>query len=150
MPLSNRVWRSALVIGLVGIAIQLVPVPRENPPIREEVPAPVEVRAILERSCYDCHSHEVRWPWYSRVAPMSWLVAYDVAEAREHLNFSAWDQYDAKKRRENLEELWEEVDKGEMPLWYYLPMHPDARISDDDKQRLRAWAVGTRASGGGD
>jgi len=150
MQLSNKKWRVLLSIVVFGLAIQLVPVPRENPPVREEVPAPAEVRAILERSCYDCHSHRVRWPWYSRVAPVSWLVAYDVAEAREHLNFSAWDRYDAKKRRENLEELWEEVEKGEMPLWYYLPMHPDARLSDADKQQLRSWAVGDRVPGEGE
>jgi len=148
---SYKKGRVVLAIVAFGLAIQLVPVPRENPPVSEEVPAPDEVRAILERSCYDCHSHEVRWPWYSRVAPVSWLVAYDVRHARKHLNFSTWDRYDAKKRRKNLEDLWEEVHEGEMPLWYYLPMHPEARLSDADKQRLRLWAVGAQpASEDGD
>jgi cytochrome c551/c552 len=142
------------IVALVVLfaAAQLVPVSRENPPVEEAVPAPAEVRAILERSCYDCHSHEVRWPWYARVAPASWLVAWDVGEAREHLNFSTWNRYDAEKRLDHLEELWEEVDEGKMPLWYYLPLHPEARLSDADRAALRAWVASTGApvAGGGD
>jgi hypothetical protein len=123
------------------LLIQFVPVNRENPPVESEVPAPPQVRQILERSCYDCHSHQTRWPWYGYVAPLSWLVAHDVSEAREHLNFSTWDRYDAKKRRKNLEELWEEVEEGEMPLWYYLPLHPEARLGEAELAQLRSWAV---------
>jgi hypothetical protein len=129
----------ALAVVAALLLIQLVPVDRENPPVTSEVAAPEPVRAVLRRSCYDCHSHETRWPWYARVAPVSWLVAHDVHEGREHLNFSTWDRYDAKKRRELREEAWEEVDEGEMPLWFYLPLHPDARLSDADRAALRAW-----------
>jgi hypothetical protein len=65
-----------------------------------------------------------------------------VGEAREHLNFSSWNAYDAEERREKLEDAWEEVEEGEMPLWFYLPLHPDARLSEDDKRVLRAWSTG--------
>jgi hypothetical protein len=136
--------RGKVVLGVAAGALavaQLVPVERSNPPVEAEIPAPAPVREILERSCYDCHSHETRWPWYARIAPVSWLVAYDVRHAREHLNLSAWSRYDAKERREKLDELWEEVEEGAMPLWYYLPLHPQARLGDADKETLRAWTL---------
>ena len=137
--------RRILVIGLgLLLAIQLVPVPRTNPASAGEVPASPEVRTILERSCYDCHSRLSRWPWYAYVAPVSWLLAYDVDHAREHLDFTAWNSYDAKERREKLEEAWEEVDEGEMPYWLYLPLHPEAQLSDADKAVLREWALAPR------
>lgn len=138
--------KGKILIGtlLALVLAQLIPVERTNPPVEEEVPASEEVRAVLRRSCYDCHSNESRWPWYAHVAPISWLVVHDVNEAREHMNFSTWNAYDAKKRRKKLEEVWEEVEEGEMPLWVYLPLHPEARLSDEDESLLRAWAVGPK------
>jgi hypothetical protein len=133
------------VVVALGLA-QLVPLPRTNPPVSQEVPAPPQVREILRRSCYDCHSNESRWPWYAYVAPVSWLVVYDVHHAREHVNFSTWDAYSAKKQADKLEDAWEEVEDGEMPLWIYLPLHPQARLSDADRRLLRSWATG---DGGG-
>ena len=136
--------RIALALVAVLLVAQVVPVARDNPPAQGEVPAPPEIRALLERSCYDCHSRETRWPWYGYVAPVSWLLASDVHEAREHLDFTAWDTYSEKKRRKRIGEVWEEVEEGEMPLWFYLPLHPEARLSQDDLTRLRDW---TRAAG---
>ena len=137
--------RRILVIGLgLLLAIQLVPVPRTNPAPDGEVPAPPEVRAILQRSCYDCHSRLSRWPWYAYVAPASWLLAWDVNDARKHLDFTGWNGYDAKERRDKLEEAWEEIHEGNMPLWFYLPLHPEARLSQADKDRLREWALAPR------
>lgn len=134
--------RTLLVLLIIVVLGQLVPVNRANPELEGEVPAPAEVRTILRRSCYDCHSHESRWPWYGYIAPVSWLMAYDIDHAREHLNFSTWNRYDAEERSEKLEELWEEVEEGEMPLWYYLPLHPEARLDESQKELLRAWATG--------
>jgi hypothetical protein len=136
---------------LVGLAAlfalaQLVPVSRTNPPVESEVDAPPEVRAVLQRSCYDCHSHATRWPWYAWIAPVSWLLAHDVAEGREHLNFSTWGRYDAAERAENLEEIAEMVEEGEMPPWFYLPLHRDAPLSPADLATLTAW-TGPRGSG---
>ncbi len=137
-------WRWVLVAGIgVLAAIQLVPIDRSNPAVESEPPAPADVRAILERSCYDCHSNETRWPWYSYLAPLSWLVRYDVTHAREHMNFSTWDHYSPSKKRDHLEEIWEQVEKGEMPLWFYLPLHPQARLSQRDKDLLYAWTGGS-------
>lgn len=138
MKYFRRYAVALVAAALVGI--QFVPIERTNPPVTGDVPAPANVRAILRRACYDCHSHETLWPWYSRVAPFSWLVASDVNEARGKLNFSAWDRYPAAKRADKLEDVGTEVGKGEMPLWYYLPMHPAARVSDADKAAVVQWA----------
>jgi len=123
----------------LSAAIQLVPVERDNPPVEQEVPASPGVREILRRACYDCHSHETSWPWYSYLAPVSWLIADDVHHAREHLNFSTWNDYDPDERIQLLEEAWEKVEDNEMPLWYYLPLHPGAELSASDRETLRAW-----------
>ena len=124
---------------IIFILIQFIPVDRSNPPVQQDVNAPGEVKSVLKQSCYDCHSNETRWPWYSQVAPISWLVAGDVAEGREHLNFSEWNRIDAYEQQKVVEEIWEEVDKGEMPLWFYLPLHPEARLTDTDRSVLRDW-----------
>ena len=96
---------------------------------------------MLKRACYDCHSHETIWPGYSRVAPVSWLLAWDVSEGREELNFSTWNRYSQKKRNKIIKEIWEEVEEKEMPPWFYLPLHPEARLSDHDRAVLQAWAM---------
>lgn len=140
-------WRvlRGVVLGVVVAfaAIQLVPVDRSNPPVEAEVPAAPDARAVLRRACYDCHSHETVWPWYSRVAPVSWLVARDVRTGRDELNFSTWDRYSTKQQIKKLRESWEEVADGEMPPWYYLPVHRDAVLSAQDRAVLRDWALGT-------
>jgi len=127
----------ALVVLLV--AAQFVPVDRTNPPVGVEIVAPAEVMAVLERACYDCHSSETAWPAYSRVAPVSWLVARDVHEGREALNYSTWDRYSAEERAELLEETREEVEEGEMPMKAYVLLHPAARVTAEDRAVLRAW-----------
>ena len=132
----------ALVVACAAVVLaQFIPVERTNPPVGSEIQAPPDVRAILRRSCYDCHSHETVWPWYSHVAPMSWLVSHDVHEARGKLNFSAWNRYSSSEQAENVEHVWEEVEKGDMPLWYYLPLHRNAVLSPADRDVLRMWAV---------
>jgi hypothetical protein len=129
-----------LLLLLLGVAIQFFPVDRSNPPVQEDIAAPPQVKAILKRACYDCHSNETNWPWYSQVAPVSWLLAWDVHEGREELNFSTWNRYSLKKRNKFIKESWEEVEEGEMPPWFYLPLHPEASLSDQDHTVLREWA----------
>jgi len=127
------------VLAVMLLAIQLVPVDRTNPPVETEVPASVEVRSILRRACYDCHSNETVWPWYGRIAPMSWLIARDVRDGRKELNFSTWNRYSAEQQSKKLRECWEEVAEGAMPLAIYLPLHPEARLSAGDREALRVW-----------
>jgi hypothetical protein len=121
--------------------MQVVPVKRTNPAVETEVPAPVEVRTVLRRACYDCHSNETVWPWYSRVAPVSWLVAYDVNHGREKLNFSTWNRATTARQTKVIQKCWEEVENEEMPPEIYLPLHPDARLSEKDRSVLREWSL---------
>jgi hypothetical protein len=131
-------WTAAIGAAIL-VLLQLKQVERTNPPVRAEVEAPPEIRTILRRSCYDCHSHETRWPWYSYVAPSSWFVADHVTHARRHMNLSEWP-HDAAKREHLLEEIHEQVSAGEMPLASYLLLHRDARLSAADEQALLRWA----------
>jgi mono/diheme cytochrome c family protein len=122
----------ALVV--VAIAIQFVPYgrPGPNPPTsREPRWDSPRTRELAARACFDCHSNNTQYPWYSYVAPVSWLVKSDVDEAHTKLNFSEWDGVQREAG-----EAAEKVEKGEMPLWYYVPLHPDARLSAEEKQAL--------------
>jgi len=144
-PDKSARWKkiSAIAVGgllLLFIAIQFVPAERNNPAVTADIEAPAEVKRILKQSCYDCHSNETQWPWYSNVAPVSWLVAHDVEEGREHLNFSEWGMLSDDNKHELAEEAWEEVEGGDMPLKIYLIIHPGAKLSDTDRQALRDWA----------
>lgn len=138
--------RIAVGLAVAVLAIQFVPVDRSNPAVEEEAPASPEARELLRRACDDCHSNRTVWPWYSGIAPISWLIARDVHEGREELNTSTWNRLDASERAEALEESWETIEDGEMPLWFYLPLHPEARLTDADRAVLREWASG--GSGG--
>src|SRR5262249_29172476 len=128
------------VLGVVFVLIQWIPVERSNPPIETEMPAPPEVREVLRRACYDCHSNETVWPWYANVAPVSWLLAHDVREGREELNYSTWNRYDPAKQAKLARETWKEVEEGEMPPASYSPLHPEAKLSEQDRALLKSWA----------
>lgn len=137
----KRFVKVVLLVLLLGfVVIQAVPVRRDNPPVRAPLVAPAEVQAILRRSCYDCHSNETKWPWYAYVAPVSWLVAYDVEEGREHLNFSEWGEYASTKRVSKASSAIEEIEEGEMPLPKYVRIHGDAAVKPEDLAVLRKWA----------
>jgi hypothetical protein len=136
-----RHWKKILLgLGVIFVGIQLIPVRRSNPGIRGEAPAPEPIQEILGRACQDCHSHRTRWPWYSYVAPVSWLIEHDVEEGREYLNLSTWDAYPTEKRRKLFKEIREEIEVGSMPPWYYVAMHPSARLSEQDLGLLRGWS----------
>ena len=134
-----------LAFALVIVGAQLVPVRRDNPPVTAAITAPAEVEEILRTSCYDCHSNLTRWPWYSRIAPASWLIRDDVSEGRDELNFSEWDDYSARRKHHKLEEVEELVTQRKMPLKIYLPLHPDARLTEAEAQTLIDWSRSERA-----
>jgi hypothetical protein len=118
----------------LGLLIQLAPYGHDHslPPVLSEpswdTPA---TRELVVRACFDCHSNEVVWPWYSNVAPISWLVSRNVDEGRDELNFSEW-----VRPQKEASESAEEVADGEMPPWDYLLTHPKARLSSSEKTRL--------------
>jgi hypothetical protein len=135
-----------LGFGLVGLAValQLVPYGRdhENPPIvREPAWDTPATRALVERACFDCHSHATRWPWYSHVAPASWLVQSHVDDGRRHLDFSDWD-----RRAESLHELQEVIGTEEMPLPGYVALHAEADLSAAERAALLAGLAATLAA----
>jgi hypothetical protein len=132
---------SWLVAAAVLVAIQFIPVERTNPPVERDISAPPGVKAVLRRACYDCHSNETNWPWYSGIAPISWMVARDVREGRAEFNFSTWNEYSAKEQVSTLIESWETVAEGEMPPGLYRVPHRDARLSAHDRALLQQWAA---------
>ena len=132
--LRRLIARGALLAGVLFVAIQLVPYGRDhtNPPVVKEPswdqPA---TRELAVRACFDCHSNETRWPWYSNVAPVSWLMQRHIDEGREVLNFSEW-QRTYKEARESAET----INEGEMPMQSYVLMHPSARLTPAERQAL--------------
>jgi len=136
----SRLGKAALGVGALLVLIQLVSFERTNPPVDGELDAPPDVKPLLKRACYDCHSNETTWPWYSKVAPVSWLVHRDVVEGRKHLNFSIWASVAEERKAKKLDDVVEEVEGGDMPPWFYLPMHPEAKLSPEEQQRVLTWA----------
>ncbi len=134
--------RILLWLAAALVVAQLVQLGTPDPPVSRDVGAPPEVESALRRGCYACHSNETRWPWYSRIAPVSWLVYSDVVRGRRHLNFSIWDQYsgDPGTVVQKLKHLRKVMARHEMPPWYYGIMHPRARLSAADEERTARWA----------
>ncbi|WP_200762881.1 heme-binding domain-containing protein [Nitrosophilus alvini] len=133
----------AIFLGIFAV-FQFIPTYEKiNPEIDSflEIKAPKNVMQIFKRSCYDCHSNETRWPWYSDVAPMSWIVRRDVVNGRRALNFSEWENYDEEKKKELKKQIYRSVAFA-MPIPQYLWTHPEAKLSDDDKLIIRKWASG--------
>ena len=136
-----------LVVGAIVLfaAIQLVPYGKDHtnlPVVQEPNWDSQTTRALVKAACFDCHSNETVWPWYSNIAPVSWLVARDVFEGREKLNFSEWGL-----REMETDEIFETTQEGEMPPVLYLIQHPEARFSQAEKQAL---LQGIQATFGGD
>lgn len=137
-----------IVVVIVIVGIQFIPVGRSNPPVTQEINAPVNVLSILKTSCYDCHSNETKWPWYSYVAPVSFFIAGDVNEGRKHLNFTEWDKYDAKRKSKKLDGVIELVEKDVMPLSSYKLIHSDAKLDQAKIKVLKDWVTGNDDSKG--
>ncbi len=134
-----------LTIGIVFVGIQFIPVNLNNSELEQkndiivtENP-PQEIAVLLRTSCYDCHSNNSAYPWYDKIAPVSWWVAHHIDEAKEELNFSEWATFTSKRKNHKLKEMIEVLDEGEMPLSSYLIMHSDAKISADQVAQLKSW-----------
>jgi len=138
-----RLFAKSVGIGAVSLlAIQFIPAHRYNPAVKGDLVARPTVKGALQNACYDCHSNQTRWPWYSAVAPASWKIARDVNDGRRRLNFSAWDDYasDPETARRKLNEIARFVASGDMAPWYYRALHPDARLSDLQRRLIVSWA----------
>jgi hypothetical protein len=142
-----RPWAkwALIVLVVLFVGIQFLRPARTNPP--EDAAKMIFADSVvwqnapksIERACFDCHSHRTRWPWYSNVAPVSWLVASDVAEGRQHMNFSKWADYPPWKKAALLADTCKFVDAHKMPLPIYIPMHSEAKLTDQERKEICAW-----------
>ena len=130
--------------ALLGLS-QLLRFDHTNPPVESDVPASPAVKTLLRRACYDCHSRETVWPWYSNVAPVSWWVMRDVSQGRDHLDFSRWGTYDEKTLQKKLSDTVDALNGRGMPPGYYTLLNPHAALSEADRVVLVEWARTTMA-----
>lgn len=136
--------------GLALVAVQVFPAGRTNPP--ENGPLTIEdteVADVFQRACADCHTNNTVWPWYSKVAPVSWWIVDHVEDGRSHLNLSEWDGLELDRKDHKLEEVVEVIEDGEMPLASYVRGHPEADLSDAEGAALIRWAEMQREALGG-
>jgi len=141
-----RVLKWVIVaLAVIFVGIQFIRPARTNPAIdpsqtvEAHVQVPTEVSSILARSCNDCHSNKTVWPWYTNVAPVSWWLTDHVNEGRKELNMSEFGRLPRDRQERKLRQMCDEVTDGMMPLSSYLPMHPGARLSEQDKKTLCDW-----------
>jgi len=142
----NKKRLTWLIIILLIVIIQFIPnrkpeviLSNENDLIYNNK-LPESVENILRTSCYDCHSNESKYPWYSYIAPVSWLVVRDIKVGREELNFSEWESQSKMDKAKNIDKIIDEVSEGNMPMPIYTLMHSEAKLSEDARQQFADWA----------
>ena len=143
-------WKKITLYVILAIIILIQFIPAGRPELKttqendllynNEIPE--EIAGMLRASCYDCHSYEVKYPWYSHVAPVSWLVARDIREGLKELNFSEWESQSKMDKAKNLDEMIDEINEGEMPMPIYTIIHRNAKLTEEQKQQLADWADG--------
>ena len=134
-----------LLLIIAFIVIQFIPVtlnqseivPKED--FIEVMKPSDEIALLITSSCYDCHSDNTVYPWYDKVAPVSWWINHHIEEGKEELNFSVWDSYSDKRKKHKLEEIVEMIEEKEMPLKSYLITHRDAELSNQEIEILKNW-----------
>lgn len=135
--------KKILIVVLVAfIIIQFFPIDKKNPPVNTGMDflniknTPENIAQVVKTSCYDCHSNETKYPWYSSIAPSSWFLKNHINEGRKHLNFSTFAMYEPKRQIHKMEECIEMIEKKEMPLESYYLGHQDAKLTDEQRQML--------------
>ena len=135
----------AILLVVLIVGIQAIRPARTNPPVDEsqtinaKTQITPEVASIFDRSCRDCHSNKTVWPWYTNVAPVSWWLSNHVNDGRRSLNMSEWGKLPTDRQERKLRQMCDEVQDSMMPLPSYLPMHPAAKLSEQDKKMLCDW-----------
>ena len=123
---------AAIAVVVLLIVIQFIPISHADPAATREINwDSAQTKELAQRACFDCHSNQTVWPWYSYVAPLSWRIASHVNEGRRRLNFSEWDRPNARS-----EEITEQISSGRMPTWDYLLLHPEATLTQAEQQTL--------------
>jgi Haem-binding domain len=144
--MSRRLKQAAIVLVVVLVGAQFVRPERTNPQtdasrtIQSHVGTASGLGAVLDRACSDCHSNGTAWPWYTQIAPLSWLMAYGVREGRKAVNFSEWAAYQPEQQRALLSVSCRDVSEGKMPGRPYTLLHPEARLSAQDVETICAAA----------
>lgn len=141
-------WRNtiAFIVLIIFIILQFIPYDKQvNRPVKgqdlfETATIPEDIGQLIKSACYDCHSQFVRFPWYANIAPVSWLVAKDIREGREKLDFSVWNTLPKREQLKLLDEIGEEVIEGTMPIDIYKAMHLEARLTDEQRSSIVSWA----------
>ena len=105
---------------------------------------PEDVNTILKKPCYDCHSNNTRYPWYANIQPVAWWLADHIKDAKKELNFSEFASYNQRRQYRKMEEVIDEVKEGGMPLNSYTWIHKNARLTDDEKNKMIGWADSIR------
>jgi Haem-binding domain len=151
MRIARRILKwIGIALVVIFIAVQFSRPARTNPSVDESqtifarTQMPPQVSAILDRSCVDCHSNKTVWPWYSHVAPVSWLVVDDVNGGRHMMNLSEWGRLDPDRQGKKLRQICDEVTDGSMPLWFYTPLHSGSKLSPADVKTLCDWTSAER------
>lgn len=138
-----KILATALLIGFAGI--QFIPIHRNQSDI---VPSadfiqvhdvPTEVETMLMTSCYDCHSNNTNYPWYSNLQPIGWMLQSHVEDGKAELNFNAWDEYSTRRKRSKIKSVISQIEDGEMPLSSYTLIHGDAKLSETERSVLIAF-----------
>ncbi|MDH3651878.1 MAG: heme-binding domain-containing protein [Saprospiraceae bacterium] len=146
--MKRNIKRVLIFLLVILVGIQFIRIDKTNPPsdptldfIAMENP-PEDLVQIFKVACYDCHSHHTVYPWYTNIAPISFWIKGHINHARSHLDFSEWASYDRDRKHHKLEECYEEVEEGHMPLPSYLWIHRDATLSSGQRQDLVSWFKG--------
>jgi cytochrome c551/c552 len=143
--------RIGIAFIVVFIVIQVFRINKTITPVNEQTDfiavtqTNPEVATILKNACYDCHSNQPTYPWYTSIAPVSWWIKNHINEGSKHLNFSIWQTYTVKRKDHKLEECVEMIEEGEMPMNSYTWMHPEAKLTDAQKQLLIDWFKAEKA-----
>ncbi|MEZ4960473.1 MAG: heme-binding domain-containing protein [Saprospiraceae bacterium] len=143
--MNKKVKTTLLVLLAALVVIQFFQIDKNNP---ESDPAkdfsalenpPQDVAKLLKSACYDCHSHETVYPWYTNFQPVGWWIKGHIKGARQHLNFATWGDLEAKKKAKKMDEMVDETEGGDMPLKSYTWMHAEAKLTDAQRHTLVDW-----------
>ena len=133
------------ILGVIFILMQFFRIDKTNPPIDLEMDfiatekPPEAIAQKLVDACYDCHSHDTEYPWYTNIAPVSWWVKGHINNGRQNLNFSKWTEYSEKKQAHKIEENIEKLENRWMPLSSFVWLHPEAKMSDSENEEMIAY-----------
>lgn len=132
--------RNLIIILAIFVVMQFMQTEKINKktPNNLEIKAPEHIMTMLKNACYDCHSNEVRWPWYSNIAPFSWIIDDHVNNGRSALNFSEWGNYTEEEKKKELKEIFRTA-YASMPLASYIKFHEEADLTREQRTMIRQW-----------